>query len=150
MTIHEFWQEFLAKSNKDSATQYAGCFHFGLTEEWADKLLELVLSGKKKATSSSLPAYGISGERSPQVSDYSIVTDWSGNPRCVIETTATTILPFNEMSFDICKREGEDDTLESWQRGHRSFFTEEGKELGYEFSETMPIVFEDFEVVYAI
>ena len=52
------------------------------------------------------------------------------------------------MTIDICKREGEDDTLESWQQGHRHFFTEEGKAMGYEFSETMPVVFEDFEVVY--
>jgi len=150
MTVNEFWQEFLTRSNKDSTTQYFDCFHFMLTEEWANKLLELVLSGKKKATASSLVAFENSGERPPQVGDYSIVTDWGGNPRCVIETTAITILPFNEMTFDICKREGEDDTLESWQRGHRAFFTEEGKALGYEFSETMPVIFEDFEVVYAI
>jgi uncharacterized protein YhfF len=52
------------------------------------------------------------------------------------------------MTYDICKREGEDDTLESWQKGHRHFFTEEGKELGYVFSESMPVIFEDFKVVY--
>jgi len=57
-------------------------------------------------------------------------------------------LPFNEITFEICKREGEDDTLESWKRGHKHFFIEEGKMLGYEFTETMPVVFEDFEVVF--
>ena len=150
MTVNEFWQEFLVKSNKDSTTQYFECFYFASTEEWANKLLELVLLGKKKATTSSLPAYEKSEEKLPQVGDYSIVTDWDGNPRCVIETTAVVILPFNEMTFDICKCEGEDDTLESWRRGHMAHFLEEGKTLGYEFSETMPVVFEDFKVVYVI
>ena len=148
MIINEFWQDFLTSANKDSSTKYVNCFHFELTEEWADKLLELVLSGKKKATASSLYSYEIEGENTPQAGDYSIVTDWKGNPRCVIQTTAVTILPFNEITFDICKREGEDDTLESWQKGHRNFFTEEGKTLGYSFSENMPVVFEDFEVVF--
>ena len=149
MTVHEFWQEFLASSKIDSETKYTGCFHFELTEEWANKLLDLVLSGEKRATASSLLAYEHDGEALPQVGDYSIITDWDGNPHCVIKTTNITILPFNEITFDICKREGEDDTLESWQRGHRHFFTEEGKMLGYEFSENMPVVFEDFEVVFA-
>ncbi|MPM92276.1 hypothetical protein SDC9_139411 [bioreactor metagenome] len=84
----------------------------------------------------------------PKRGSLSIVTDWDGNPRCVIETTAVTILPFREFTFEICSREGEDDSLESWQRAHTRFFTEDGKALGYEFSEDMPVVFEDFEVVY--
>jgi uncharacterized protein YhfF len=144
----EFWQEFLDVNNKDCSTQYIECFHFELTEKLANELLSLVLSGKKQATSSSLFAYEIEGSRIPQVGDYSIVTDWEGNPSCVIETTAVTILPFNQITFDICKREGEDDTLESWQKGHMHFFIEDGKELGYEFSENMPVVFEDFKVSF--
>ena len=147
MTVNDFWQEFLTSANLDGATKYLECFHFDITEEWANRLLALVLDGKKKATASSLHFFEKTAGRLPQVGDYSIVTDWDGNPRCVIETTAVAILPFNEMTFNICKREGEDDTLESWQEGHMHFFTEDGKDVGYEFLETMPVVFEDFDVV---
>ena len=84
----------------------------------------------------------------PKVGDYSIVTDWDGNPKCVIQTTTVQTIPYSEMTFDVCKREGEDENLESWRKGHQKFFTEEGKEMGYEFSEDMLIVFEDFQVVY--
>lgn len=148
MRIDEFWQEFLEKTGRDRATQYIECFHFELTEEWANKLLALVLSGQKKATASSLLAYEREGSRIPQIGDCSIVTDWDGIPHCVIETTCVTVLPFNEITFDICKREGEDDSLETWQNGHRHFFSEEAKLLGYVFSESMPVIFEDFKVVY--
>jgi len=148
LTVNEFWQKFLRAANKDDSITYKDCFHFDLTEEAANNLLALVLSGQKRATASSLLAYELEGERIPKVGDYCIVTDWDGNPCCVIETTAVSILPFNEITFDICKREGEDDTLESWQKGHRHFFTEEGKILGYTFSEIMPVVFEDFDVVF--
>jgi len=146
--MNNFWHEFLVSANLNDSTKYIECFHFDLTEELANKLLDLVLEGKKNATASSLHYFTKTGGRLPQVGDYSIVTDWDGNPRCVIKTTAVTILPFNELTFDICKREGEDDTLESWQEGHRHFFTKEGKAEGYEFSETMPVVFEDFTVVF--
>lgn len=149
LIINDFWNEFLRKTNKDKNTKYIDCFHFELTEEWANELLRLVLIGQKRATSSSLPAYQISGDRIPQVGDFSIVTDWEGNPRCVIETTDVTIIPFKDMTFDICKREGEDDDLESWRNGHISFFSREAEELGYTFTEDMQVIFEDFKMVYS-
>lgn len=148
MTVAQFWQEFLAATGKPSDTPYFECFHFGHTEQLANALLALVLSGKKRATASSLYAFEGDADAAPRVGDYSIVTDWTGMPHCVIETTAVTILPFCEVTFDLCKREGEDDNLESWQDGHRRFFTADGAAVGYAFSEDMPVVFEDFTVVY--
>ena len=43
---------------------------------------------------------------------------------------------------------GEDECLETWQEAHRRFFTQDGDEMGYAFTEDMPVLFEDFEVVY--
>ena len=146
--IEEFWSRFLKEKGRTPDTKYVECFHFELTEYWANELLRLVLIGQKKATSSSLLGYEIEGERIPEKGELSIVTDWAGTPRCVIETTAVTILPFKDITYDICKREGEDENLKTWQDGHRAFFTAEGKELGYEFTEDMPVIFEDFEVIY--
>lgn len=148
MTVELFWQKFLACANLDRDTQYYECSHFHYTEEWANKLLQLVLSGQKAATTSLLHAYEVENSPLPQVGNYSIITDWDGTPHCVIKTTAVTILPFNEMTFDICKREGEDECLETWQDSHRQAFMAEGEELGFEFTENMFVVFEDFEVVY--
>ncbi|HEX3023160.1 MAG TPA: ASCH domain-containing protein [Lachnospiraceae bacterium] len=150
MRINEFWQEFIQYTGIDKDTKYLESFHFELTEKLANELLHLVLIGQKKATASSLPGYEIEGNRIPQAGDYSIVTDWEGNPRCVIRTTNVRIIPFRDITYDICKLEGEDDTLESWRKGHINFFEADGKELGYTFSEDMPVVFEEFEVVYQI
>ena len=146
--IEEFWKRFLEAKKMDPNTKYIESFHFELTEKWANELLRLVLEGRKRATASSLFAYSQDGQSMPKVGDYSIVTDWDGNPKCVIQTTTVQTIPYSEMTFDVCKREGEDENLESWRKGHQKFFTEEGKEMGYEFSEDMLIVFEDFQVVY--
>lgn len=146
--IDLFWSRFLQTSGYDKAIKYLEVFHFELTEYLANELLELVLKGKKKATSSSLISYQKEEIRSPKIGDLSIVTDWDGNPKCVIETKDVSIIPFKDITYDICKREGEDECLETWRDGHIRFFKEEGKEIGYEFTEELLVVFEDFEVIY--
>lgn len=148
MMIEECWSDFLKATGRDVSTTYLECFHFDLNERSANELLELVLAGSKRATASSLYYFENSGVKLPEPGDLSIVTDWSGTPRCVIETTEVQILPFQDVTYDLCKWEGEDDCLESWQIGHRRFFTEEGKQEGYQFSEEMPVVFEKFNCIY--
>ena len=122
-------------------------WHFELTESACNTLLDLVLQGKKRATSSSLAGYQLSGEEPPEEGDLSVITDWDGNPRCVIRTVRVTLIPYRDITFDLARLEGEDDTLDSWRMNHGKFFREEGKELGYEFTEDMTVVFEEFEVV---
>lgn len=148
--INLFWDEFLKCTGKRSTTRYIEAFHFERNERLASELLELVLKGQKKATCSSLYYYEITGTRQPMVADYNIITDWNGNPKCIIQTISVIIKPFKDIDFKLCSHEGEDDTLESWRRGHEKYFKAEGEELGYEFNEDMPVVFEDFEVVYPL
>jgi uncharacterized protein YhfF len=148
--IEDFWADFLKNTGRDASTPYLECFHFDLNERSANELLELVLSGRKRATASSLYYFEKSNVKLPEPGDLSIVTDWNGTPRCVIRTEDVQILPFQDVTFELCKWEGEDDCLESWQIGHTRFFTEEGNEVGYRFSEEMPVVFEKFSCIYSI
>ena len=80
--------------------------------------------------------------------DLNIVMDWESNPRCVIITTAVSLIPFKDMTYEVCSKEGEDENLDSWRKGHQRFFVAEGKEIGYEFNEDLIVVFEEFEVIY--
>lgn len=146
--IADFWGRYLKSAKKPAETTYKESFCFGYYEELADELLQLVLAGQKTATTSSYLAYANAGEALPKVGDLSIVTDWSGRPACVIETTRVLTLPFNQMTFDLCRLEGEDENLASWQENHRQAFTHSGPEEGYVFSEEMSVVFEVFRVVY--
>lgn len=146
--VSEFWQGFLSAKGLPKETQYSEVFHFELSEYWANELLRLVMRGKKRATSSSLWGYEIEGDKLPVRGQYSIVTDWDGIPRCVIKTTAVTVLPFKDVTFELASKEGEDASLEDWQKSHVSFFTEEGAELGYTFSWDMPVIFEEFRLEY--
>lgn len=127
----------------------------GSYEAWAfgdapDLLAELVCSGIKTATASSFPLYEAEGEPIPKEGEYSIILDSREDAVCVIRTTKVTVVPFREVSTAHAYKEGEDDrTLESWRTVHRDFFTREMSEIeGFAFTEDMPVVCEEFEIVY--
>jgi uncharacterized protein YhfF len=147
-SIEKFWAEFLRLTGRDASHRYAYCFYFGWNEALAEELLALVLAGRKRATCSSARSFEIEGDPLPKAGDMSVVTNWAGEPKCVIETTRVRVLPFREVGFDMAVREGEDDTLESWRQGHIRAFTHDAQAMGFEFSEDMPVVFEDFTVIY--
>lgn len=143
-----FWKQFLNETKLPKTTECEDVFAFGWTPEIARKLAELVRSGQKKATTSCLRAFEIEKAPLPEVGRYSIITDFEGNPYSVIRNTKITVLPYREVTFEICSREGEDECLETWQKNHWDSFVREGQELGYEFTKDTKVVFQDFEAVY--
>lgn len=142
------WGRFLSDTNRPADTPCYECFHFCNTEKAANALLALVLTGQKTATTSCKACYDAAGEPLPFVGSLSLVTDFAGTPACVIETAAVTVMPFCDMTYEICKREGEDRTLDTWQDNHRRFFALECADLGLVFEEKMDVVFEDFTVIH--
>ena len=148
LVLEAFWQTFLHNTGRDPSLRYAATYSFDLTQDVAHELLELVLKGQKRATASSLTCYEKEGEAVPQPGDLSVLTEFDGTPRCVVETTKVTIVPYRDMTFDLCRLEGEDDTLESWRQSHSHYFAEESRMVGYEFMPDMPVIFEEFRVVY--
>lgn len=44
------------------------------------------------------------------------MTSFDEKPFTVMKTTKISIVPFKNLTFDIVKREGEDETLEIWQK----------------------------------
>lgn len=146
--IKAFWERFLKKQGLDFSIKYNDAFTFGNNRDISNKLCQLVLDKKKTATASLFKSYEASNETPPKVGEYSIVVDYDNKPKCVIQTKAITIIPFNQMTVEICKRESEDETLSSWKKGHSKFFSQDAKELGFEFDESMEVFFQDFELVY--
>ncbi|WP_213715694.1 ASCH domain-containing protein [Cedecea lapagei] len=118
---------------------------FGDSPELADELVDLVLKGRKTATCSAASAYE-NGEEAPVPGGYSIILNGSGDPVCVIQTLSLTTLKFSQVSAEQARKEGEGDlSLSYWRREHQIFFERNG-----EFSEEMPLIFEEFMLVERI
>lgn len=145
----DFWAEFCASVGGDVEGRYYETFHFGDNESSANKLARLVLAGTKRATASLVWAYEAEKRPPPKAGDLSVVTDWDGNPLCVMETKAVAIAPFDKVGEEFAATEGEGDrSLRYWREVHWACFGRECKGLGRQPSPDMPVVCETFEVIY--
>ena len=100
-----------------------------------DKLLDLVLSRKKKATCSVY-----SGKITP-IGEESIITK-NGKDAVKIRIIAAKVFKFKEAKEEDIIKEGEGN-LETWRRIHIEFF----KKYYPDFNDDYDILFEEFEVV---
>lgn len=122
---------------------------FGDSARLADELLELVLSGRKRATSELVAEYVASGDGVPRIGSHWIACDGSGIPRIVIRSVELRVGPFGSADAAFAADEGEDDlSLESWRREHRKYWTRVSAARGATWSERDEIVFERFAVVW--
>jgi uncharacterized protein YhfF len=151
-TAEQLWAAFLASDSDEAATASGASYSawpFGIGSEMADELVELVLSGRKRATAGALWSYEHEGEPVPAPGDYSVILDGAGRARCVIRTTHVEIVPFREVDEAFASAEGEGDlSLQYWREGHWRFFSQELAGFGRSPEPDMPVVCERFGVVF--
>ena len=152
MNVTEFWAEARAAVPRlpTDVPHEDRVWGFGATRGHADELLGLVLAGVKTGTASYVWEYEADGEALPEPGGFDIVLDGSAVPRAVIETVSIEVVPFDQVTEEHARAEGEDDrTLDSWRRIHREFF-EEHVDVGRPFADDMPMVCERFRVVFPV
>ena len=114
-----------------------------------DTLAELTRKGIKTATASAGPLYELEGEPLPQAGEYSVILGSRDEAVCVIRTTRVYTTPFCEVTAEHARKEGEGNrSLAYWRQVHEDFFRTELAGAGLEFTPDMPVVCEEFEVVY--
>ncbi len=147
--VQKFWEEFCEENRINTETPYQ-VWYFGNTSEMAKELLELVLEGKKTATASLVWFYEKNPQDAPVPDGLSVVTDFEGNPRCVVQTAELRVLPFNEVDAEFAFDEGEgDQSLDYWRQVHWDYFAKECIELGKEPDLEMPVNCERFKLLYS-
>ncbi|HBX37299.1 MAG TPA: ASCH domain-containing protein [Pseudohongiella sp.] len=120
----------------------AQMFTFGDSKSLCDELLALVRAGKKTATCGALTEFEDDPTAMPKVGRTDIAQTWEGEPAVAIRTVSVEIKAFEDVDEAFALQEGEDDDLEGWRRGHRSYFERNGG-----FDPRMKLVCERFEVV---
>ena len=101
-----------------------------------NKLVELVLSGKKTATTSLL------SNNIPKIDNISIIMYDDNTDACMIKTTDVIITEFKNINEDLAYLEGEGN-LEHYKKIHNEYF----KTLDSNFNDDTKVVFEIFEVI---
>ena len=103
-----------------------------------DRLVNLVLDGKKTATTSLYELDNVS-----KVGDISILTDLKDNNVCFIKTINVIITEFKNITWDLAKLEGENKSLNEWKETHMNYFNI----IDPNFNENTKVIFEIFEVI---
>lgn len=104
----------------------------------ADYLVKLVLEGKKTATTSLYELDCL-----PKIGDISILTDSNHNDICITKTKEVIVKQFKNITWDLAKLEGENNTLEEWRKVHIDYFSK----IDNTFNMDTKVIFELFEVV---
>ena len=149
--LARFWSRCLASGRVEAGTAVpTDVWSFGDHPAMADRLLELVLTGPKRATAGAVADYEHDGDPIPRVGDVSIVTDGTGRPRAVLRVTDVRVGPLSSVDDQFAWDEGEGDrTRASWLEAHSRFFARYLPTIGVEYDDDMATVFERFEVVYS-
>ena len=146
--LDEYWNKFVAAKGLPEDTKCSGDLFFEAKGFVSDELNALVISGQKTAFFSSYATFAIDGEPLPVSGELYIVIDRAKNPLCVIELESVNIIPFNEVTWEMAKQEGEDENLEAWRDKKQEYLEDEGAILGFEFEPDIKLVFQTFKVIY--
>lgn len=149
--VNEIWQMYLdtLPENKKPIANKFEVWHFCDNEESANQLVQLVLQRIKTATCGLVWSYEAESEKLPEKGDISIITDWEGEPLCIIETIQADLKAFNEVDARHAYEEGEGDrSLDYWRKVHWEVFSRECAALGQEPGENMPLLCERFRVLF--
>jgi uncharacterized protein YhfF len=149
--VESFWQSYLATLSEEARENIHPYVidEFADTPEAATEVGKLAQAGIKTTSSSLLWGLEHLGLPIPKVGDIELIVDGEGEPLCIIELTEVWIKPFNTATEHFAYEYGEGErTLEAWRRDNWEFHSRWCLEIGREPSETMPIVFQRFRLLY--
>ena len=150
-SVKKMWQAYLQVIGEEQETteKTYTAWYFCDNEKDANELAALVKAGRKRATAGAVWTYEHEQESLPKIGDYTVITNWQGAAQCIICVTSVNIIPFNEVTAEFARTEDEGDgSLAYWRKVHWDFFSRELASIGKQPDETMPVVCEEFKVVY--
>jgi uncharacterized protein YhfF len=143
----DFWGDFQAETGEPGWPR--GIDAFGDSEAMMDELLALVLIGQKRGTACLARWYEDDPNGPPKTGDLWIITDGRNEPVCVTRTTKVEIMPVKDVTAEFAAIEGESDgTYEYWITEHRKFWSREAAREGFEYSDDLDVICEEFELVW--
>lgn len=143
----DFWQAFLEETDTPENSYCNRCTYFGDSEEESVNIMEQLLRGEKTAVSHCVPYYIVTRSPMPKVGDYTMVTDFYGNPGCILKCVDVVIDPIGAIPEEVARQEAEGD-LEQWRGEKRREFKALSEKAGFHYNDELPVLMELVERVY--
>lgn len=149
-TVDSYWEKYAKKHNVGKNALYLGELSFAQDDDETSAFVTaLVLSRIKTAMFEALENYELDNEPLPVAGAYYVLTSASGMPCGIIRTKTVSVLPYSEVTWEMAKKEGVEADMESWREAHDRYFEEQSDIMGYVFSPTMSVVYEEFELLHS-
>ena len=149
-TVYEMWTDFSESNPEFKDDEIPESWFFHNNENDANRLGELVASGKKKAGSGLYLWYEEAKANLPAIGTKHIITDFDGKAKAIIEITKVDTIPFNQISKEYAAMDmgTEIESLVKWKKAHWDFFAKAMEESGEKPTEEMLVVCERFEKIW--
>lgn len=144
----DFWQAFLEQTGTETTDAVSRYTYFGESEEETVTALEQLLSGEKTAIAHCIPDYLSTRKPMPKIGDYTMVTDFYGNPCCILRAEDVTIAPMPEVPAELMQAESPGISREVWLAGKQAEYRKLSKGSGFHFHEEIPVLLEHVQVVF--
>ncbi|MGB3145198.1 MAG: ASCH domain-containing protein [Maribacter sp.] len=149
-SVYDMWQNFIISNPEFQKEELPESWFFHDNKEDANRLAELTLSGKKKASSGLYAWYEAADADLPKIGTKHIITDFEGKAKAIIEIKKVDTIPFRQISeaYAALDMGTTLEPLEKWKKAHWDFFSKAMEESGEEPTEDMLIVCEWFETIW--
>ena len=142
-----FWDRVKRETGVEG--DFTDAYGIGDSSELKQVFLELILEGKKRASTTLVRESMLEGWPEPEVGQYNIVLDGDDEPAAVIRTVSVRRCRFSDVDEEHAYWEGEDErTLDAYIREHTKYYTRIGGRLGFEFTPDMEVILDRYELVY--
>jgi len=148
-TLAEFWQACRTALPAETEGQAYRTRQFGNNPEIARQLLELILAREKTGTFAVDWEFDSRPGERPSPGDLFVITDHAGVPGALVRITATEVVPFDQISERHVQCEGPAlRAVVPWRQVHWDYWTRTLGEIGREPAADMPILYQEFELLY--
>jgi len=149
-SVSEMWNKFIQLNSEFKNDEIPESDFFHNNEKDANRLAELTLTEKKRASSGLYSLYEQYNADLPSIGTKQIVTDFNGKAKAIIENVSVDIIPFNKISKEYAELDmGTDiEPLGKWKKAHWEFFENFLKESGGKPTEEMLIVAVEFKKIW--
>ncbi|QWX83804.1 ASCH domain-containing protein [Cellulophaga sp. HaHaR_3_176] len=148
-SARNMWGNYLDKHLEDTFVNAPKTIHFYDNEKEANESVNLVLKGIKSANTLALLDLQSRKEALPKIGDFNIITDWNGDAKCIVKTTAVKLKPYFSIDANYAIKEGEGDkSLSYWKTKHWDYYTRNLNKINRTPKESMIVVCQEFEKVF--
>jgi uncharacterized protein YhfF len=143
------WGDFLDAHLEYAFAEAPKVIRLHHNEKEANRYIQLVVKGIKKAVSHSLLVLQYRKEPLPKIGDFVVIADGEGKAQCLARTTSVNLRPFFSINEAYAQLDGIGDrSLVDWKTDHWERFNLELEPYGRVPRESMIVVCQEFEKVF--